>query len=221
MKILLMEDELHLRQNIKKFLNIKGYFVDDFVDGERLLREANLHDYDCIILDINTPKINGFEVLKYIRENNISTQTIFISVLTDVQKVLKAFELGAADYLRKPFDFAELEARMLQTIPKNVINSCVYLDDNFKYNLQNRTLLKNEVPSELSPTQKRLLYILIKNQNTLVTFDTLREYVWDDKDISHSTILSTMRDLKKTLPNSFIQNIRGEGYIGVVPVEYA
>jgi DNA-binding response OmpR family regulator len=131
-----MEDELHLRQNIKKFLNIKGYFVDDFVDGERLLREANLHDYDCIILDINTPKINGFEVLKYIRENNISTQTIFISVLTDVQKVLKAFELGAADYLRKPFDFAELEVRMLQTIPKNFINSYVYLDDNYKYDFK-------------------------------------------------------------------------------------
>ena len=215
-----MEDELHLRQNIKKFLNIKGYFVDDFVDGEQLLREANLHDYDCIILDINTPKINGFEVLKYIRENNISTQTIFISVLTDVQKVLKAFELGAADYLRKPFDFAELEVRMLQTIPKNFINNYVYLDDNYKYDLKNRTLFRNETPSKLTTTQKRLLYILIKNQNTLVTFDTLREYVWDDKEISHSTILSTMRDLKKTLPNSFIQNIRGEGYIGVVPVEY-
>ena len=218
MKILLMEDELHLRQNIKKFLNIKGHIVDDFENGEQLLKYANIHDYDFIILDVNTPEINGFEILSYIRQHDILTPTIFISALTDVEKILKAFELGAADYLKKPFDLAELEVRMLRSNPKH---NYLQLDDNFKYNLQNRTLLKNEVPSELSPTQKRLLYILIKNQNTLVTFDTLREYVWDDKEISHSTILSTMRDLKKTLPNSFIQNIRGEGYVGVVPVEYA
>ncbi|MCK9473972.1 response regulator transcription factor [Sulfurimonas sp.] len=217
MKILLMEDELHLRQNIKKFLNIKGYKVDDFENGEQLLKYANLHDYDCLILDINTPEIDGFEVLTYIRENDISTPTLFISALTDVQKVLKAFELGAADYLKKPFDLAELEARMLRSNPKKSSNCHIQLNDSFRYDLQNRTLLKDETPSKLSLTQKKFLYILIKNQNSLVTFDMLRDYVWEGKDISHSTILSTMRDLKKILPDSFIQNIKGEGYIGVIP----
>lgn len=212
-----MEDELHLRQNIKKFLNIKGYEVDDFENGEQLLKYANLHDYDCMILDINTPEIDGFEVLEYIRENNISTPTLFISALTDVQKVLRAFELGAADYLKKPFDLAELEVRMLRSNPKKSINSHVQLDENFRYNLQNRTLLKNEIPSKLSSIQKKFLYLLIKNQNKLVTFDMLRDYVWDGKEISHGTILSTTRDLKKTLPDSFIQNVKGEGYIGVIP----
>ncbi len=216
MKILLMEDELHLRQNIKKFLTIKGYKVDDFENGEQLLKYANLHDYDCMILDVNTPEIDGFEVLEYIRENDILTPTIFISALTDVEKVLRAFELGAADYLKKPFDLAELEARMLRTNPKKSINSHVQLDENFRYNLQNRTLLKNEIPSKLSSIQKKFLYLLIKNQNKLVTFDMLRDYVWEGKEISHGTILSTTRDLKKTLPDSFIQNVKGEGYIGVI-----
>lgn len=216
MKILLMEDELHLRQNIKKFLTIKGYKVDDFENGEQLLKYANPHDYDCMILDVNTPEIDGFEVLAYIRENDISTPTLFISALTDVEKVLKAFELGAADYLKKPFDLAELEARMLRTNPKKSINSYVQLDENFSYDLQNRTLLKNEIPSKLSSIQKKFLYLLIKNQNKLVTFDMLRDYVWDGKEISHGTILSTTRDLKKTLPDSFIQNVKGEGYVGVI-----
>ena len=216
MKILLMEDELHLRQNIKKFLNIKGYKVDDFENGEQLLKYANLHDYDCMILDVNTPEIDGFEVLEYIRENDILTPTLFISALTDVQKVLRAFELGAADYLKKPFDLAELEARMLRTNPKKSINSYVQLDESFRYSLQNRTLLKNEIPSKLSSTQKKFLYLLIKNQNKLVTFEMLRDYVWEGKEISHGTILSTTRDLKKTLPDSFIQNVKGEGYIGVI-----
>ncbi|MGE4418664.1 MAG: response regulator transcription factor [Sulfurimonas sp.] len=216
MKILLMEDELHLRQNIKKFLAIKGYEVDDFENGEELLKYANPHDYDCMILDVNTPEIDGFEVLAYIRENDISTPALFISALTDVEKVLKAFELGAADYLKKPFDLAELEVRMLRTNPKKSINSYIRLDENFSYNLQNRTLLKNEIPSKLSSIQKKFLYLLIKNQNKLVTFDMLIDYVWEGKEISHSTILSTTRDLKKILPDSFIQNVKGEGYIGVI-----
>lgn len=211
-----MEDELHLRQNIKKFLAIKGYEVDDFENGEELLKYANPHDYDCMILDVNTPEIDGFEVLAYIRENDISTPALFISALTDVEKVLKAFELGAADYLKKPFDLAELEVRMLRTNPKKSINSYIRLDENFSYNLQNRTLLKNEIPSKLSSIQKKFLYLLIKNQNKLVTFDMLIDYVWEGKEISHSTILSTTRDLKKILPDSFIQNVKGEGYIGVI-----
>jgi len=211
-----MEDELHLRQNIKKFLAIKGYEVDDFENGEELLKYANPHDYDCMILDVNTPEIDGFEVLAYIRENDISTPALFISALTDVEKVLKAFELGAADYLKKPFDLAELEVRMLRTNPKKSINSYIRLDENFSYNLQNRTLLKNEIPSKLSSIQKKFLYLLIKNQNKLVTFDMLIDYVWEGKEISHGTILSTTRDLKKILPDSFIQNVKGEGYIVVI-----
>ncbi len=201
---------------LKNFLTIKGYKVDDFENGEQLLKYANLHDYDCMILDVNTPEIDGFEVLEYIRENDILTPTIFISALTDVEKVLKAFELGAADYLKKPFDLAELEARMLRANPKKSTNSYIRLDENFNYNLQNRTLLKNEIPSKLSSIQKKFLYLLIKNQNKLVTFDMLRDYVWEGKEISHGTILSTTRDLKKTLPDSFIQNVKGEGYIGVI-----
>lgn len=215
MKILLMEDELHLRHNIKKFLSIKGHKIDDFENGEQLLKYANPNDYDYMILDVNTPEIDGFEVLKYIRENHISTPAIFISALTDVQKVLKAFELGADDYLKKPFDLAELEARILRTNQKT-INKQINIDENFSYEPEQRVLLKNGIQCKLSSIQKKLLYLLMKNQNQLVTFDTLIDYVWEGKEISHSTILSTMRDLKKILPDSFIQNIKGEGYIGVI-----
>lgn len=208
-----MEDELHLRQNIKKFLNIKGHEVDDFENGEQLLASANPNDYDCIILDINTPEINGFEVLEYIRNSDIITPTIFISALTDVKKVLKAFELGAEDYLKKPFDLEELEARVLKIHSNKSMNNFLQIDEFFSYDLQNRALLKNTLPCKLSSTQKKLLYFLIKNQNKLVTFSMLIDYVWNEKEISHGTILSTMRDLKKVLPHSLIKNVKGEGYI--------
>lgn len=213
MKILLMEDELHLRKNIKKFLNIKGYSVDDFENGEQLLEHANLHDYDYLILDVNTPQIDGFEVLEYIRQNNISTPALFISALTDVQKVLKAFELGAEDYLKKPFDLAELEARMLRANPKKRVSNYINIDEDFSYEMKTRTLFKNDTQCKLSAIQKRFLYMLLKNQNKLVTFNMLVEYVWEGKEISHGTILSTLRDLKKIIPSNFIENVKGEGYI--------
>ncbi len=216
MKILLLEDELHLRQNIKKYLTLKGYTVDDFENGEQLLTHANPSDYDCMILDVNTPEIDGFEVLEYIRKNDIATPALFISALTDVQKVLKAFELGAEDYLKKPFDLAELEVRMLRINQKVMTNNSIKIDEVFTYDMQNRLLLKNQTPCKLSVTQKKFLYLLIKHQNQLVTFDMLIDYVWEGKEISHSTILSTMRDLKKILPDSIIQNVKGEGYRGVI-----
>ena len=213
MKILLMEDELHLRQNIKKFLNIKGHEVDDFENGEQLLLKANPNDYDCMILDVNTPEIGGFEVLEHIRNNSISTPALFISALTDVKKVLKAFELGAEDYLKKPFDLAELEARILRIHPNKSKNSLLKINETFTYDLQNRIVLKDAMPHKLSSTQKKFLYLLIKNQNKLVTFSMLIDYVWDEKEISHGTILSTMRDLKKVLSPCIIKNVKGEGYV--------
>jgi DNA-binding response OmpR family regulator len=213
MKILLLEDELHLRQNIKKFLTLKGHDVDAFENGEELLDNANLNDYDCMILDINTPEIDGFEVLKYIRDQEISTPALFISALTDVKKVLKAFEIGAQEYLKKPFDLEELELRMMKICPQELSDALIRIDKNFSYDIKNRILLNCTKSVSLSSTHSKLLYLLFKNKNTLLTFDMITSYVWEDKDVAHGTILSTIRALKKQLPKELIKNVKGEGYI--------
>lgn len=213
MKILLMEDELHLRKNIKKFLTLRGHKVDDFENGGVVLDSANLNDYDCLILDINTPDIDGFELLEYIRNSEVSTPAIFISALTDANKVLKAFELGAEDYLKKPFDLIELEARVIRICSKLSPQNEIIIEKDLVYDIKSRQLLKNGAICKLSSTQKKFLYLLIKNKNTLVTFDMLIDYVWDGKDISHNTILSTNRNLKQIMPTAAIKNVKGEGYI--------
>ena len=211
MKILLMEDELPLRKNIEKFLTLKGHVVDAYENGEQVIQETNPNDYDCMILDINTPEVDGFELLEYIRGNNVQTPAIFISALTDVEKVLTAFQLGAGDYLKKPFELAELEIRMLRLIPKQNGGN-LQIDHQHHYDFHQRQLLRSGRPCKLSSTQKKILYLLMRNQNTLVTFDMMNDYVWDGKEISHNTILSTMRDLKKRVPDNLIQNVKGEGY---------
>jgi len=213
MKVLLMEDEPHLRKNIKKFLTLKGYDVDDFENGGVVLDNANLNDYDCMVLDVNTPEVDGFELLEYIRKNEIKIPAIFISALTDAKKVLKAFELGAEDYLKKPFDLIELEARMVRMCADRFSKNEVRIGEDMVFNLENRQLLKDGVTCKLSSTQKRCLYLLVKNMNTLVTFDMLIDYVWEGKSISHNTILSTIRHLKQLMPDGVIKNVKGEGYI--------
>ena len=213
MKILLMEDELHLRLNIKKFLILKGHEVDDFENGEEIIQNVNPNDYDYIILDINTPQIDGFELLEYLRKIDIMTPTIFISALTNVDKILKAFELGAEDYLKKPFDLAELEIRMMRNMPNFTNNHIIDIGEEYRYDLDKRTLIYKNHTYKLSSIQKKIIYLLIKNQNDLVTFDMLIDYAWDNKEISHNTILSTLRGIKKILPKHIINNIKGEGYI--------
>lgn len=212
MQILLLEDELHLRQNIKKFLTLKGHNVDAYANGEELLKSANLHEYECMVLDINTPEIDGFEVLEYIRSQDISTPALFISALTDIQKVLKAFDIGAQEYLKKPFDLAELELRMLRICPHQATNKEIAIDETFSYDIEKRVLFQNKKASNLSATHSKLLYLLFKNQNRVVSFEMIREYVWESRDVSHGTILSTIRALKKQLPLHLIKNIKGEGY---------
>lgn len=212
MKILLMEDELQLRKNIEKFLRLKGHHVDAFENGEQVIQETNPNDYDCMILDINTPEVDGFELLEYIRGNDVRTPAIFISALTDVNKVLTAFQLGAGDYLKKPFELAELEIRMLRLVPTQN-GGHIHIDDRHSYDFDQRQLICGGKPCKLSITQKKILFLLMRHQNSLVTFDMMNDYVWDGKEISHNTILSTMRDLKKRLPENLIQNIKGEGYM--------
>lgn len=212
MKILLMEDEMQLRKNIEKFLRLKGHTIDAFENGEQVIQNTNPCDYDCMILDINTPEVDGFELLEYIRNNDIRTPALFISALTDVNKVLAAFELGAGDYLKKPFELAELEARVLRLCP-NQSSDRLRIDQHHEYDLEQRLLLCDGKPCKLSTTQKKILYLLLSNQNALVTFNMLIDYVWEDKEISHNTILSTMRDLKKRVPENLIRNIKGEGYM--------
>ncbi len=211
MKVLLMEDELQLRKNIEKFLTLKGHSVDAFENGEQVIQSTNPCDYDCLVLDINTPEVDGFELLEYIRGNEVKTPALFISALTDVEKVLTAFQLGAGDYLKKPFELAELEIRMLRLSP-SANGESIQLDDRHIYDFEARQLHCDGLPCKLSQTQKKILYLLMRNQNNLVTFSMMNDYVWEGKDISHNTILSTMRDLKKRVPQNLIQNVKGEGY---------
>ncbi len=210
MKIALLEDSYLLREHICRYFRLKKYEIDSFENGEEIL-EANLKEYDIFILDINVPEIDGFEVAKYFLDVELKTPIVFISSYTSIEYIKKAFELGASDVVKKPFELAELEIRVNHILKPFLQN--VKLNNNLNYHIDERILLKNDKEIKLTKVQHKILTLLIKNMNNLVTYDNLRDYIWDDKEINDNTIASHMRDLRKKIEDELIENIKGEGYL--------
>ena len=213
MKILLLEDEEVLNKNITRFLTLKGHTVESYDDGDLLLENANLFEYDFFIFDINVPNVDGFELLKYIRDKNIQTPLIFITAMIGIEEVRKGFKLGCNDYLKKPFDLQELELRM-QNI-NNAFNTHeqIKLPNGLVYEFGSRSVLDASGQSiMLSKKQADILYILMKHKGHVVSFDTIADYIYEDDFRDIHTISSHIRDIRKVVGSEIIKNVRGIGY---------
>jgi len=211
MKITLLEDEFSLRNNIKEFLELNNYIIDEYADGSELLEKCSF-DSDIYILDVNVPGSNGFEVIQWILNNTPNSPVIFITAYTDIDSISKAYSLGCSDYLKKPFDLMELLLRVKKLTSQDSMNSIKILP-NYIFDMQSKQLHRNSELIKLSKTQKEILYMLIKNKNELVTYDMLINYVWADKYIKHNTIASHIREIRNIAPELNILSYRAEGYV--------
>lgn len=117
MKILLLEDELMLNNAISEYLKNIGHMVDSFTDGQQVVENIN-SSYDLLILDINVPKKDGFEILDELNQKKIYIPTIFISALVDIEDITKAYDLGCREYIKKPFHLGELGIKINQILKK-------------------------------------------------------------------------------------------------------
>lgn len=212
MKILILEDEPSLNEHISKFLEIKGYEVTSFDDGMEMLDNCNLYEFDFFILDINVPSVDGFEVLEFLREKNIDIPVIMMSAMLGIDEITKAYSLGCSDYLKKPFELAELVLRIEVIIKKFHFTNLMEFSENYKYDLQHKQLFKNEESIQLSKKQNEILYILIKNRGRVLTFSTISDYIYEDEYKDYHTISSHIRDIRKKVDIELIKNIRGVGY---------
>jgi len=213
MKILLLEDEEILNKNITRFLTLKGHTVESYDDGGLLLEEANLFEYDFFIFDINVPNVDGFELLKYIRDKNIQTPLIFITAMIGIEEVRKGFKLGCNDYLKKPFDLQELELRMQNINNAFSTHEQIKLPNGLVYEFGSRTVLDASGQSiTLSKKQADILYILMKHKGHVVSFDTIADYIYENDFRDIHTISSHIRDIRKVVGSEMIKNVRGIGY---------
>ncbi len=151
-KLLLLEDDIILQEIIEEYLVEQGYAVNTFLDGAKALDAAMSRQYDMLLLDVNVPEIDGFEMLEYLRGIKNSTPVIFITSLSGIQSLQKGFELGANDYLKKPFELEELCIRIEHQLQSTRHEKTLTVGA-FRFYPQNQTLQKGE--HTVSLKQKR------------------------------------------------------------------
>lgn len=212
MKILLLEDELMLNDAICEYLRDIGHVVDSFSDGKKALDGVD-ESFDLLVLDINTPTLDGFMLLDTLNKNKLHIPTIFISASVDMDDIYKAYDLGCSDYMKKPFHLGELGIKINQILKKEQNNtSHILLSQNYSYSKQNKTLYFKNEPQNLTKKQLSIIHLLALNINMVVDFERFRYDVWDGENIDTPTIRAEMARLKKSLKEDFIKNIRGLGY---------
>lgn len=212
MKILLLEDELMLNNAINEYLKNIGHMVESFTDGQEVINNVDT-SFDLLILDINVPTKDGFTILEELNMKKIYIPTIFISALNDIEDITKAYNLGAREYLKKPFHLEELAIKINLILKKEQNNTThIRFSENYSYSKDKQTLYFNGEPQNLTKKQLEIIHILALNVNMIVDFERFRIDIWDGENIDNPTIRAEISRLKKALKEDFIKNIRGLGY---------
>jgi DNA-binding response OmpR family regulator len=214
MKILLLEDEFMLRSSIEEYLIDLRHQVISCANGEEALEILASNEFDLLLLDINVPRISGLEILKRLNSMEINTPVIFISAVLDIEDISKAFELGGADYLKKPFHLKELSIRIDRIKKEHNIKSKhhIVLSKKYCFSKEEQMLFYNNTSQTLTKKQLQILTLLCENIGIVVDFEKFRSYVWNDEPMDNATIRAEISRFRKSLKEDFITNVKGVGY---------
>lgn len=214
MRVLLLEDERMLQNAMMEYLTQTGYLVDVFEDGLEAYDTIVQNNYDLLILDINTPSIDGLSLLEKVQKEKIHVPTIFISAITQIEQISKAYELGCYDYLKKPFHLKELTLHIERLLKIASITSKghVKISKMYSYDLQQKRLFFDNEEQTLTLKQAQIMDLLASNIDKIVDFDMLRYDVWDRSDIDNATIRAEMHRVRQVLKEDIIESLKGIGY---------
>ncbi|MCL1882443.1 MAG: response regulator transcription factor [Defluviitaleaceae bacterium] len=214
MKLLIVEDELSLQKALYKGFRKLDYTVDTASDGEEALELFFSNVYGLVVLDLNLPKLNGMEVLKEIRVDNKEIPVLILSAKGEVADKIAGLDEGANDYLAKPFNFAELEARVRALLRRNFKTSDTVIEAG-AVKVDTATKRVFVLGEEVGTTQKEYAIIeyLFLRKGEAISPTKMIEQIWenDTEDIFNSFKVH-LGNLRKKLPDGFIKNTRGRGY---------
>ena len=219
MKILLVEDTEQLNKALTTVLKRNSYVVDSAFDGEEALLFIEQYQYDLIILDIMLPKVNGLEVLKHIRESKNQTPVLLLTAKSTTEDKITGLDLGADDYLAKPFVIDELLARiraLLRRTPQISEETTLSFGD-LKLDIQNSVLSHKEEKVVLMNKELQIMSILMKSGAKIVSLDTITKNAWDIEAYTTSenvwVFISYIRKKLESIHSSTkIKSIRYQGY---------
>ena len=216
MRLLICEDEEDILFALAKGLRKLNYYVDTAMDGEEALEHYYESDYDLIILDINMPKLDGFEVLKSIREDNADKKVLILSARGSLDDKVAGLDLGANDYLVKPFHFKELEARVRALLRTSYTDSSDIItleSSDITLQISKKQVLKSGQPVNLTPKEYSIFEYLCCHKNTLVSNTELLEHNIDMNASDASQVIKVhIASIRKKLGADVIRTNRGMGY---------
>ncbi|HIO95187.1 MAG TPA: response regulator transcription factor [Campylobacterales bacterium] len=216
MKILLLEDDLLLSEIIVEHLEYYNHIVTPIYNGieaENLLFEEK---FDLLLLDANVPLLNGFELLKSLRDTGNKTPAIFITSMDTSKDVLEGFERGANDYLKKPFEMIELKARIdnIKRHFKIDDERLIKISENISYDFAKYILHINSKEEKLSKKEGEFLSYFLHNRTKVISTDELMVNIWSyDTAPTSATIRTYIKNLRRLLGEEMITTIRGVGYL--------
>jgi DNA-binding response OmpR family regulator len=219
MRILVIEDQIKLAESIKKGLENMGYAVDAAYDGMKGLRmiEAAPDNFDLIVLDIMLPLMDGLSLCKKIRSENITTPVLMLTAKDTLENKIEGLDVGADDYLIKPFEFTELTARIRALLrrPKEVLETEL-TGSGIKLNTIKHTVEKNGKKVKLTPKEFSILEYFLRNQNQVLSKDKIIAHIWDFSYDTFSNIvevnIKNIRKKLQTKKENIFETIHGVGY---------
>jgi two-component system OmpR family response regulator len=214
MRILVVEDEQDLRVLVANSLRDEGYAVDAAADGEEAVHKAGMFEYDALVLDLMMPKMNGWQVLDWLRKSK-STPVLILTARDTIDDRVRGLDGGADDYLVKPFEIKELLARLRALIRRAAGQPRSVLEINdVAVDMASRTVFRNGEPVILTPREYALVELLAIHRGKLVTRSMIYDHIFDENDDTLSNLVEVhMSHLRKKLGKDFITTRRGQGYI--------
>lgn len=218
MRVLVVEDEKDLNSIICSKLVKEGYNVDACYDGQAALDYMEAENYDGAIMDIMIPNKDGITVLREMRNAGIQVPVLFLTAKTETQDIVRGLDVGASDYMTKPFEFSELMARlrvMLRT--QNPVNENVITCGSLVVDMNNRQAIRDGKVIDLTVREYAILEYLARNRNVVVTREQIRVNIWNiDDDVNSNVIDVYIRYLRRKIDDNYeeklIHTIRGVGY---------
>ncbi len=220
-KVLIIEDEPKVASFIKKGLEENHYAAEIAYDGFSAINMVLKDNYNAIILDINLPIMNGYEVCRKLRQNNIDIPILMLTALGTTEDKLTGFDSGADDYLVKPFEFRELLARIKALLKRNQTPNqagAIFHVADLELNTHSKTVKRNNIKIDLTAKEFSLLEFLIRNKGRVISRSELAEKIWDITFDTGTNVIDVYinflrKKIDKDYPVKLIHTHIGMGYV--------
>ncbi|MCF6245575.1 MAG: response regulator transcription factor [Sulfurovum sp.] len=215
-KILLLEDDANLNETVTEFLEEEGHEVISVYDGHEAQEKLYESKYDLLLLDVNTPGMNGFDLLKEARTQKVLAPAIFITSLDSVDDLEKGYASGCDDYIRKPFVLKELKIRVETLLKRGFFHEekeTIAISQSISYDIENNELIIDDKVVSLGHKESKLLKLFMKNDGTVIAHERIYEHLWDyDEDPSDTALRTYIKNLRKIIGKEKIVSIKKQGY---------